>query len=126
MIEAVQVLRSLLLGVSKLCSLLVTRQKDNTKVILGRFKYEGVDSIRFLKDRRRFLSNRAIQLYLRVQKTGEKIPNHVTNYQLPYKNTERHSYLTPYSIVGHIWHNLIFFIFEGLLILVTLLYILVK
>ena len=34
--------------------------------------------------------------------------------------------LTPYSIVGHIWHNLIFFIFEGLLMLVTLLYILVK
>jgi len=44
---AVQVLRSLLVGVSKLCSLTVTRQKDNTKVILGRFKCEGVDSIRF-------------------------------------------------------------------------------
>ena len=36
------------------------------------------------------------------------------------------SLLTPYSIVGHIWHNLIFFTFEGLLIFVTLLYILVK
>ena len=35
-------------------------------------------------------------------------------------------HLTPYSIVGHIWHNLLFFIFEGLLNLVTSLYILVK
>jgi len=45
--KAVQVLRSELVGVSKLCSLLVTRQKDSTKVILGRLKCEGVDSIRF-------------------------------------------------------------------------------
>ena len=45
--KAVQVLRSLLVGVSKLCRLLVTRQKDNTTLIFGRFKCEGVDSIRF-------------------------------------------------------------------------------
>jgi hypothetical protein len=34
--------------------------------------------------------------------------------------------LTPYRMVGHIWHNPFFLIFEGLLMLVTLLYTLVK
>ena len=71
--------RSLLLCVRILSSLLVTRLKVNTKLIFGRFKCEGVDSIGFVKDRRRFLCNRVIQLYLRAQKS------HVANYQLPLK-----------------------------------------
>jgi hypothetical protein len=73
--NAIQGLRkSLLMGVSRLRSLLVTRQNDITKLILGRFKCEGVDSIRFVKDTRHFFCKRIIPLYLRVQKRGEKIP----------------------------------------------------
>ena len=48
--KAVQGLREyMLFGVRKLCSLLVIRKKGNTKLILGRFKCEGVDSIRFVR-----------------------------------------------------------------------------
>jgi hypothetical protein len=46
--------KSPLLGVSKLRSLLVTRQKDNTKLILGRFKCKCVDSIGFVNEIRHF------------------------------------------------------------------------